>query len=272
MDETSTRPTLASSCRSLFLFNFQGHFMLLSQDTPSVTCHAKAQRKTSPLTLACLSLLLAISQPVLAAKAYQATYTASFKAQVNINGTLKRSLSKQGNGQWLFKDDISAFLASIKESSVLRINNNKVIPQKYQYLRKIIGKKKTQDINFDWTKNQAVNKNNQVIALQPNTQDPLSYQLQLQLDLQKGHRGSFVYPYTKKNKIELLKFIEVGSEVVDTPLGKLKSIKLKLDRGPNAKRETFIWFSIKHNFIISQLKQTEKDGKSYSILLKDLKL
>ncbi|WP_114283635.1 DUF3108 domain-containing protein [Candidatus Halocynthiibacter alkanivorans] len=246
--------------------------MLFSQHAPFATCHTKAQAKTTSLALTCFTLLLAISQPAWAAKAYQATYTASFKAQVNINGTLKRSLTEQQNGQWLFKDDISALLASIKESSELRIKNNKVIPLKYQYLRKVIGKKKKQTISFDWAKNQAVNKNSQVITLKDNTQDPLSYQLQLQLDLQNGHRGNFEYPYTKKNKIERLKFIEVGSEVIDTPLGKLKSIKLKLDRGPNAKRETFIWFSIKHNFIISQLKQTEADGKSYSIVLKELKL
>lgn len=246
--------------------------MLLRKISPHKTDNLPTQRKSYPMALACLALLIAISQPTFAAKAYQATYSATVKAQISINGTLKRSLSRQKNGQWLFKDDISAFLASIKESSLVSIKDNKVTPINYRYQRKIVGKKKKQNISFNWDKKQAVNKDNQVMILAAQTQDPISYQLQLQLDLQNGHTGDFVYPYTKKNRIEVLTFIKMGNEVVETPLGKLNSIKLKLDRGPNAKRETFIWFSIKHNYIISQLKQREADGKSFAILLQDIKL
>jgi len=217
-----------------------------------------------------LSVILLCSGHAYALEAYQATYTASLKSSINISGTLKRSLSKSANNQWFFEDDISAFLASIKESSLLSIKDGTVVPHQYHYLRKVIGKKKKNDISFDWTKNQALSRDKSIIALKSKTQDPLSYQLQLQLDLQKGKRGRFSYPYTKKNRIDELNFVEVGTEFVNTPFGKIKSIKLKLERKNNAKRETFIWFSIKHNFIISQLKQTESDGKSYSIQLEKL--
>jgi len=217
-----------------------------------------------------VSLMLLSSTHSYAIEAYQATYSASLKSTVNISGTLKRSLRKSHNNQWLFEDDISAFLATIKESSLLSVSDNKITPHKYHYLRKVIGKKKKNDISFDWTKKQAISRDQSVMPLKSNTQDPLSYQLQLQLDLQKGKRGRFSYPYTKKNRIEELNFVEVGTEVIDTPFGKLESIKLKLERKNNAKRETFIWFSIENNFIISQLKQTEADGKSYSIQLEKL--
>lgn len=218
----------------------------------------------------CATLLTCISTSSIAMEAFQASYEANIKTKVDFNGSLKRSLSKQSNGEWIFKDNISSLLASIEESSVVKINGNSVQPQKYSYLRKVFGKKKKRNIDFNWQQKQAVNRDKKTIALQQHTQDRLSYQLQLQLDLQKGKRGKFTYPVTKKDKIELMKFVEVGTETIDTPLGKLKSIKLKLDRGANAKRETFIWFSIKHNFIISQLQQTESDGTSYSIVLNKL--
>jgi len=217
-----------------------------------------------------MALLASFSLPSFAIEAYQATYTANIKSGLNFSGTLKRSLSKASNGQWLFQDKISSMLASIEESSSLNIDNNQIQPLKYHYLRKVLGKKKKRDINFDWSKKTAVNRDNQSYSLRSGTQDSLSYQLQLQLDLQRGIRGDFSYPIAKKGAVSNIKFVQVGREVIDTPMGKLDSIKLKLDRGVDAKRVTYIWFSTKHNFVITQLQQTEADGKSYSIVLKKL--
>ncbi|EPJ49493.1 MAG: hypothetical protein OFPII_00450 [Osedax symbiont Rs1] len=224
----------------------------------------------SVIAISCGLLLSSISLSSYAIEAYQATYAANFKSKISFNGTLKRSLSKTADGQWLFEDNISSLLASITESSQLKINQANVQPVKYHYLRKIFGKKKKRDISFDWAAKQAVNRDNKVIQLPEHSQDRLSYQLQLQLDLQQGKRGNFSYPVIKSNSVDILKFIEVGTEYVSTPLGKIKSIKLKLDRGSNAKRETFIWFSLQHNFIITQLQQTESNGKFYSIILNKL--
>ncbi len=220
--------------------------------------------------LCCAALLSCFSASSFALDSFQAVYKANVKDKLNFSGSLKRSLTKQKNGQWILQDNISSLLASIEESSLLTINANKVQPLKYHYLRKVIGKKKKRDIDFDWSNNQATNRDKKKIALTANTQDSLSYQLQLQLDLKSGKRGKFSYNIAKKGSTDVMKFVEVGTEVVDTSMGKLKSIKLKLDRGSNAKRETFIWFSIKHNYIISKLLQKESDGSSYSIVLDKL--
>jgi hypothetical protein len=220
--------------------------------------------------IGCTLLLSSYSTLGHAIEAYQASYEANIKTKVGFSGTLKRSLSKNAAGQWEFKDKISSLLASIDESSQLNISNNKVQPTNYNYLRKVLGKKKKRHIEFDWKNNTAVNRDQKSFALKPNTQNRLSYQLQLQLDLQQGKRGKFSYPVAKGDSIHTMKFVEVGTELVKTPMGQIKSIKLKLDRGKNAKRETYIWFSLKHNFVITQLRQTESDGKSYSIVLNKL--
>lgn len=225
---------------------------------------------TNAKAICCAALLSLLSASSFALEPFQASYKANIKAKLDFSGTLKRSLSKQPNGQWLFADKIDSLFASIEESSQVKLINNSAQPVKYHYLRKVIGKKKKRDISFDWPNKQAVNRADQKIALRPNTQDRVSYQLQLQLDLQQGKRGKFSYPVIKKDKIEMMKFVEVGTEIIKTPLGNLESIKLKLDRGANAKRETYIWFSTKHNFIISQLQQTEADGSFYSIVLDKL--
>ncbi|EPJ43030.1 MAG: hypothetical protein OFPI_44890 [Osedax symbiont Rs2] len=217
-----------------------------------------------------LALLACISLPSYAIEAYQATYTANIKSGLSFSGTLKRSLSKASNGQWLFQDKISSMLASIEESSNLTMDNNQILPHKYHYLRKVLGKKKKRDIDFDWSKKTAVDRDKTSFSLPLGTQDSLSYQLQLQLDLQRGVRGNFSYPIAKRGAISNIKFVQVGREVIDTPMGKIDTIKLKLDRGADAKRVTYIWFSIKHNFVITALQQTEADGKSYSIVLKKL--
>ncbi len=222
------------------------------------------------IAITCALLAATLSINSYAIEAFQATYAASIKSKMAISGTLKRSLTKTADGQWLLQDNISSFLASIDESSQLNIIKDKVQPLNYEYVRKVLGKKKKRAIAFDWTKKQATNRDQKVIELQPNALDRLSYQLQLQIDLQNGKRGKFSYAIAKNSSLETMNFIEIGTEYIKTPLGNLNSIKLKLDRGKNAKRETFIWFSLKHNFIITQLKQTEADGKTYSIILNKL--
>ncbi|MFT5708948.1 MAG: hypothetical protein ACI9ES_003255 [Oceanospirillaceae bacterium] len=222
------------------------------------------------VTITCALIIAAFSTFSFAIEPFQATYIANIKSKIDFNGTLVRSLTKEKNGQWLLKDNISSFLASIEESSQLKISGNSIQPQNYHYLRKVLGKKKKRDITFNWAQKKAVNRDNKTFSLLTNTQDRLSYQLQLQMDLQRGQRGNFSYPVAKKDSIDTMKFIELGTEIISTPIGNLKSIKLKLDRGANAKRETYIWFSTEHNFVISQLLQIETDGQSYSIVLNKL--
>ena len=67
-----------------------------------------------------LVLLTSISLPSYAIEAYQATYTANIKSGLNFSGTLKRSLSKDSKGQWLFQDKISSMLASIEAEQQLK--------------------------------------------------------------------------------------------------------------------------------------------------------
>jgi hypothetical protein len=226
--------------------------------------------KKPMITLISAFALSTISFASYAMSPYKATYTADIKSSVSFSGTLERSLSKNSNNQWLLQDNVNSLLASIDESSQLNISNDNVQPLKYQYVRKIFGKKKKRNVDFNWSQKKAVNRDKETISLIDNTQDRLSYQLQLQLDLQKGKRGILSYPVVKGGSIDILKFVEVGTETIKTPLGNLKSLKFKLDRGSNSKRETFIWFSTKHDYVISKLQQTEDDGKSYAITLEKL--
>ncbi|MEH6443855.1 MAG: DUF3108 domain-containing protein [Oceanospirillaceae bacterium] len=230
----------------------------------------KFTSKRCLVTATCALIMATFSTFSFAIEPFQATYIANIKNKIDFKGTLIRKLTKGKDDQWLFKDNISSFLASIEESSQLKISGNKIQPQKYHYLRKVLGKKKKRDISFKWSQKTAIDRSNNSIALQADTQDRLSYQLQLQMDLQRGQRGKFSYPVVKNSSIDIMKFIEIGTETISTPIGDLKSIKLKLDRGENAKRETYIWFSTEHNFVISQLLQIETDGQSYSIVLNKL--
>lgn len=210
------------------------------------------------------------SLPALALDAYQATYTANIKSGLNFNGKLKRSLTQTEDGRWLFKDNISSMLASIEESSLFSLEGNQIKPATYHYLRKVIGKRKKNDIDFDWKQMSATNIDGKTFKLIPGTQDALSYQMQLQIDLKNGKRGNLSYPITKKDRLDTIKFSDQGNEKIDTPLGTFDTIKMKIDRGENAKRTTYIWIAPEKNFIITKLHQTEPDGKSYSIILEKL--
>ena len=212
-----------------------------------------------------------LSSATLAAelKPFHASYTADFK-QLPFSGTAERSLSKQAGDTWQLSFQAAMMVASLKESSTLKQTNNQLVPLSYEYNRSGLGKSKKIKQSFDWSaktvtgseKGKAIS-----LPLTPGLLDKSTYQLALQEDVAAGKK-SMRYRVVDGDDIDTYEFRVVGSESVKTKAGRIEAIKVERVRDPNqSKRETQLWFAKDWDYLLVSLRQVEKDGKEYQIVL-----
>ncbi|MBN3560674.1 DUF3108 domain-containing protein [Aliamphritea spongicola] len=231
----------------------------------------KTARQTAALCLLLLPVSAAQSAGV-QVEPYKAVYASEWDLGFSLNGEAVRQLQRLDNG-WQLSLDASAMVASLSESSKLRFSPEGVEPRSYSYQRKVLGKKTREALSFDWQNHQA---NSQItddpwqLDVPTGALDKLSYQLQLRLDLING-REALEYKVADDGKLKTYRFVREGEEDITTELGTFKAVKLRRDRGTNSKRQTWIWFAPELNYQLVKLLQSEKDGKQYSLVLKELK-
>jgi hypothetical protein len=160
-------------------------------------------------------------------------------------------------------------------SEVTRFNyqpTQPIQPLSYRYHRKVLGKSRKASIDFDWAKQSAttvVKDTPWKMQVPAGTQDKLSYQLQLRLDLLAG-KTDMTYAVADGGKLKEYRFKVTGEEQIDTPYGRYNAVRVMRDRGEDADRETLIWLAPELDYLIVRLEQTESDGKTYALLLKNL--
>ncbi|WP_062266653.1 DUF3108 domain-containing protein [Endozoicomonas arenosclerae] len=199
-------------------------------------------------------------------------FTAEYKAEVSgISGSGTRSLKKEGD-EWVldFGASASVIIASISldETSRVTLNDGQVRPLKYRYERKGIGGKPPKEATFDWKTMEAAwqqDDERSNIKFKTGAQDPLSYQLQLRLDLKNGKK-ELAYPVVDDDEVYERRFVIEADEILDTPAGKLNATRVKVVREDND-RETWIWFAKDWDYVLVQLLQKEK-GSDYLIQFK----
>lgn len=216
-----------------------------------------------------LSIAALLSSSAMAADAPQ-TFDNLYKAKLyGFNITVTNRLTKTADNQYelLFKAD--SMIGSITEQSKMQWNpaQQSITPLHYSYARRGLSKDRTAELSFDW-KNKTVTNNVQKTSWQMDitqkVQDKLSYQIQMQQDLLNGHKN-FAYQIADGGRLKEYKFAIVGEELLDTPLGKVNTIKVKRSR-ENDDRVTYAWLAKDWNYLLVRLQQEEK-GDVYTIYI-----
>lgn len=212
------------------------------------------------------ALLTSIAQAADAPK----TFNNEYKAKLyGFNITVTNRLTKTADNQYdlLFKAE--SMIGSITEQSKMQWNpaQQNITPLHYSYARRGLSKDRTAELSFDW-KNKTVTNNVQKTSWQMDiaqkVQDKLSYQIQMQQDLLNGQKN-FVYQIADGGRLKEYKFVTVGEEMLDTPLGKVNTIKVKRSR-ENDERVTYAWLAKDWNYLLVRLQQEEK-GDAYTIYI-----
>jgi len=190
------------------------------------------------------------------------------RLSTNVDGSRTFSSATQAQGIFaFFKPDL------VEESSTWLMVNNKIQPQHYLYQRSGGKKDKYLKLDFDWQSQQlSIDDQNHPwqLALEPYTLDKLVYQLALMKDLSKDKK-QYHYRIADGGKIKTYTIDFMDEEMVSTPLGKIKTIKLKRLRDETSKRQTILWCAPTLNFLPVKLEHTEKDGTVFTASLRRLK-
>ena len=219
-----------------------------------------------------LSCLLSFSAFSIELLPHKATYTAKIKKGISIKGEAVRELQKLKNGQWLYRFDVDSIAADIKESTTFSWQDNQITPQNYKYeLSPFLASKRKRKVTFNWqqktVRSSYKDKNWTLEAIPQNSQDRLSYQLQMLIDVNSG-KQNMIYPIVHKGKIKNSHFRVLREEPLQTTLGLLDSVLVEKVRAEGKKRKTHLWFAKDHAFLLLKMYQIEKDGDEYEINIK----
>ncbi len=194
-------------------------------------------------------------------------------------GLMQRRFFQQEDGKYIFRSEskTTGFIALIKKVHMLEVSTWDLIgsyftPLNYTYHR-IKGKKERDaEINFNWEKKQITNRVNEStwhMQTQAGIQDKLLYQLSLMSDLKSAHIPEN-YTVADGGKIKQYIFKRINDEILKTPLGEFKTMKLSLHKSNNKKQETFLWCAYDLNFLPIKVTNTEKDDRLTTAIIKSV--
>ncbi len=217
-----------------------------------------------------LSCLVFMTFSVLASekpKPFTATYETSFSG---LPITAVRSLKNLDNGQQELRFTAKSWLASIEEFSHFTWSKEgNLVPQLYEYHREGLGRDRHAVLSFDWEDNKVTNNVQNkpwVMELPELALDKLSYQEQLRRDL-INDKPAMRYAVADGGRIKHYLFKTMGEEVLETPIGKFHTIKVKRVREKNNNRITYLWLAKDWNYLLIRINQRKKNGKPYEITL-----
>jgi len=194
-------------------------------------------------------------------------------------GELKRSLKTDESGLRHFYSasqakGVFAFFKPdlIEETSLWRLDNNKVRPHSYLYQRSGGKKDKTLAMQFDWQEGIVSiddHKHPWELELEADTLDKLVYQISLMRDLNKGVK-KINYRIADGGKLKTYRIKLLAHEVITTPLGQIDTVKLTRKRDKPGDRETTLWCAPALNYLPVKLEHVE-DGTNFTAVIRSLK-
>ncbi|MFH0341464.1 MAG: DUF3108 domain-containing protein [Chromatiales bacterium] len=189
-------------------------------------------------------------------------------------GESVRALEKDKNGRYVFRSEsrssgiITLFLKDhVIEKSTWLLSGEDIHPQRYVY-RQSGSKNSVQTVRFDWRAKTIDNREDNKswrLRLTPNLLDKLVYQIAVMRDLAAGQR-SLSYQIVDGGEIKDYRFAYLGEEVVDTPLGQIRAVRLERKQG-KSKRSTTFWCAIRWRYLPVRVDTTLRNGRRITALI-----
>ena len=155
------------------------------------------------------------------------------------------------------------------EESQGEISAERVIPQTYSY-RETDDEEDNAEVRFDWQAFKAYTSSGGVTwsqEIEYGIQDRLSQQLMVRLELSRGER-EVSYRVADGGKLKSYLFRVVEEEMLETPLGELRC--LKVERSKESRKPDYtIWFAPKLDYLPVRIERRRK-GKRYKMELESL--
>lgn len=198
-----------------------------------------------------------------AAFSYQYGFTG---AGIPFSISATRSLRQVSDNQWQTELSAKNFLGSIREASTFHWQGCLPITTHYEYKRKGLGQSRSAQLALAQTAdnpNATLTKDGKTARefdIAADTTDMLALPLAIQCQLQQSEKQPLVFNVASEKRHEAIQFRVMGTEMVKTPAGSFKAVRVERQRNGSASRNTLMWFAPDHNYALIRMKQ--EDGSS----------
>jgi hypothetical protein len=220
-------------------------------------------------------LLFCLSKPALAADIPD--FSANYLVKLNgiQAGELKRTLTTQDNGLRKFnsvsqaKGVFSFFKPDvIEETSVWKLVDGRVTPQRYRYQRTGGKKDKFLQMQFNWRQKQVSIDDREhpwELDIETGVLDKLVYQISLMRDLSNGVK-QIDYLIADGGRLKTYEIKVLARETITTPMGQIETIKLTRHREKPNDRETTLWCAPALGYLPVKLEHVEDEAVFTAVL------
>ncbi len=187
------------------------------------------------------------------------------------------SLVRQNEDTWLYASMSEAvgwiarmFGGKVTEQSLFSWNGDIRIIS-YRYDRN--SSKKHVKLKFDWQNMEVTNDINGdpwQMTLSPGTLDKLSANLALVVRLSSGETSARL-PVADGGKLKIYDFNIVGEELIDTPLGRVKTVKVSRNKHGRADRQAWLWLAPELNYMIIKVEKDGSNENRFTMIIQSLK-
>lgn len=191
-------------------------------------------------------------------------YVAEYEAKISgFNVNLHRQLVRDG-AHYTLSMNLQKLWLGIEEQCVFAIDPNGIVKTAtYSHIRSGVSKKHNTDLRFDWNTRQVTDRlinSHEPLSVEFPTYDKLSFQPQFRLDLiSKPLQKRYEYRLASNKRVKLYAYDFVAEETIDTPLGKLRTLKFQRDFGAK-QRQDFIWFAKDWDYLIARIDHLDEPG------------
>lgn len=207
---------------------------------------------------------------------FEAFYTI-FKKGAEV-AKMHRSLSQLDNGEYIYRSETNStglvsifYKLHILEESHWHLKNQKIQPLDYSYQRIKKKKKSHKETIFDWENHQVnsiVNGRKSTLELKPEMTDKLLYQLDIMHNLEIGHQPAS-YTVIDGTKIKTYNFEYLGEEFLETPIGRLNTVKI-IRQKPGDKGNLTLWCAGELHFLPVMVETTDDEGSLTTAMITKL--
>jgi hypothetical protein len=229
----------------------------------------------SPGKILTIVLLLCGTQLVTASELLP--YEAVYRTKVNgFNVNVQRRVQVQ-ESRVSVSNDAKRFLFGFHESAVLVESSEGVLmAETYDHKRRGLSHKHDKELVFSWTEDTVrdlLKPKRPPLPVGRPTYDKLSYQTQMRLDLlREPDLQHLEYCVTNGVRNRIYSLERLGEEILDTPLGKLRTMKWQRE-GDDDDRQVFVWFAPDWNFLVVRIDQTKvSGGRTERLILRSAKI
>jgi hypothetical protein len=156
--------------------------------------------------------------------------------------------------------------------SVLRVTSAGVKPLSYRATANTSSSKKDIDVKFDWEQRRVTGVYESMpvdMPLKPGTQDDLSVQIALMVELLRGHTPDR-FLLLDKDAAREYRYTREDDETIDTPIGKIATIIYRSSK-EYSPRETRFWCARDRGYIPMKVEQKAGDSIQWTLQLESFK-